>query len=257
VAVRALWRARKRTLAVGSVELALFSVALYVGINEAFYGGPTPYSADVEGESTTDASFPGGYLERAYRLVALFVDRDYGLLRWAPLFALAFAGLWLLWRSHRDQLARAVPGVREIELTAGVCAAALGAQLLVAAFLAPTMFGFWFPPRHLLAALPLAIPLIAWGLRHAPRLGVVLSALTLAASVWLYVDVRWGGGSFVTERTDAPFGPLTEAFPYFGTEAGWAYWLAGAVGLAVAALVGREARHSRQTAGATRARYSG
>ena len=72
--------------------------------------GPTPYAADVAGETATDASFPAGYLERAYRLVALFVDRDYGLLRWAPVFALAFAGLWLLWRSHRDRLARAVPG---------------------------------------------------------------------------------------------------------------------------------------------------
>jgi hypothetical protein len=29
----------------------------------------------------TDASFPGGYLDRVYRLVALFIDREYGLLR--------------------------------------------------------------------------------------------------------------------------------------------------------------------------------
>ena len=42
VAARALWRARRRTLAVGSVELALFSLALYVGLNEALFGGPTP-----------------------------------------------------------------------------------------------------------------------------------------------------------------------------------------------------------------------
>ena len=42
---------------------------------------------------------------------------------------------------------------------------------LVASFLAPTMFGFSFPPRHLLAALPLAIPLVALGLRHMPRTG--------------------------------------------------------------------------------------
>jgi hypothetical protein len=257
VAVRALWRARKRTLAVGAVELSLFSVALYVGINEGLYGGPTPYSADVEGESATDASFPGGYLDRVYRLVALFIDREYGLLRWAPVFALAFGGIWWLWRSRRDRLARAVPGVREIELTAGLCAAVLGAQLVVAAFLAPTMFGFWFPGRHLLAALPLAVPLVGWGLRHTPRAGIALAALTLAASVWLYVDVRWAGGSFVTERPDAPFGPLEDAFPYFGTGGGWAYWLAGAVGVALAALVAREARNSRQTAGATRARYSG
>jgi hypothetical protein len=255
-AARVLWQARRRTLAVGAVELSLFSVALLVGINEALYGGPTPYSADVAGETATDASFPVGYLERSYRLVALFIDREYGLLRWAPVFALMFAGLWWLWRSLRDRLARAVPGVRDIEVTAGLCAAVLGAQVIVAV-LAPTMFGFWFPPRHLLASLPLAVPLVAWGLRHAPRAGIALALLTLAASVWVYVDLRWAGGSFVTERPDAPFGPLEDAFPLFGPDGGWGYWLAGAIGLALAALVVREARHSRQTAGATRARYSG
>jgi hypothetical protein len=259
-AVRSIWRARRRTLAVGAVEVALFSVALYVAINEAIYSGPTPYAADDAGETATDASFPGGYVARAYRLVALFVDRGYGLLRWAPVFLLAFAGLWWLWRSHRDRLARAVPDVREMELTAGLGAAALGAQLLVAAFLAPTMFGFWFPPRHLMAALPLAVPLITWGLRHAPRVGIVLSALTVGASAWLYVDVRWGDGSLAANRPDAPFGPLTDALPLFAPGGGWPFWLAAAIGVAVGAIVLREAlaaRHSRQTAGATRARYSG
>jgi hypothetical protein len=253
---RALWRVRRRTLAIGAVELSLFSVALYVGINEALYGGPTPYAADVTGETATDASFPGGYLERAYRLVALFIDREYGLLRWAPVFVLAFAGLWLLWRSRRDRLARAVPAVRDIELTAGLCATALGAQLVVAAFLAPTMFGFWFPTRHLVAGVPLAIPLVAWGLRFAPRLGAVLAALTLAGSVWLYVDVR-GGGELVTDRPDAPFGPIVELFPLFEPDGGWAYWLAAGIAVAIALLLLREALHSRQMAGATRAKYSG
>jgi hypothetical protein len=256
VGARALWRVRRRTLAIGAVELSLFSVALYVGINEALYGGPTPYAADVTGETATDASFPGGYLERAYRLVALFIDREYGLLRWAPVFVLAFAGLWLLWRSRRDRLARAVPAVREIELTASLCATALGAQLVVAAFLAPTMFGFWFPTRHLLAGVPLAIPLVAWGLRFAPRLGAVLAALTLAGSVWLYVDVR-AGGELVTDRPDAPFGPIVELFPLFEPDGGWAYWLAAGIAVAIALLLLREALHSRQMAGATRAKYSG
>jgi hypothetical protein len=256
MAARALWRVRRRTLAIGSVELSLFSVALYIGLNEALYGGPTPYAADVGEETATDASFPGGYLERAYRLVALFIDREYGLLRWAPVFLLAFAGLWLFWRSRRDRLARAVPAIREIELTAGLCCAAIGAQLVVAAFLAPTMFGFWFPTRHLLAALPLAIPLVAWGLRFAPRLGAALAVLTLAGSVWLYVDVR-AGGELVTDRPDAPFGPLVELFPLFEPDGGWAYWLAAGIGAAITLLVVREARHSRQIAGATRAKYSG
>jgi hypothetical protein len=223
VAARALWRARRRTLAVGSVELSLFSAAVYVGLNEALYGGPTPYAAELPGESPTDAAFPLGYLERSYRVIALFIDRDYGLLRWAPVFLLAFAGLWWLWRSHRDRLARAVPALREVELTAELCAAVLAAQLLVAVFLAPTMFGFWFPPRHLLAALPLAVPLVALGLRHAPRLGTALAGLTLAASIWLYVDVRWGDGSLVADRPDAPFGPLTDLFPSFDPDSAWLF----------------------------------
>jgi hypothetical protein len=260
VAVRALWRAQRRTLAVGAVELSLFSVALYVALNEALYGGPTPYAAEAPGEGATGAAFPGGYLERAYRLVALFIDREYGLLRWAPVFVLAFAGLWWLWRSYRERVAQAVPGVRGTMLAAALCAAALGAQLLVAAFVAPTMFGFWFPPRHLLAALPLALPLVAMGLRHLPRLGSALGVVTVAASAWLYADVRWGDGSLVAARPDAPFGPLTELFPLFQPGGGWPFWLAGAIGAALALLVLREARaarHSRQTAGATRARYSG
>src|SRR5215217_3425923 len=134
-AVRSVWRARRRTLAVGAVELSLFSVALYVAMNEAIYGGPTPYAADVPGESATDASFPGGYLERAYRLVALFLDREYGLLRWAPVF-------------------------------------------------------------------PLAVPLVAWGLRHLPRAGTALAVLTVASTAWLYADVRWGDGSLAGGRPD-------------------------------------------------------
>ena len=39
---RAIWRARRRTLAVGAVELSLFSIALFVAINEALYSGHTP-----------------------------------------------------------------------------------------------------------------------------------------------------------------------------------------------------------------------
>jgi hypothetical protein len=252
-AARSLWRARRRTLTIGSVELGLFSVALYVAVNEALYDGPTPYAADSPGETATNASFPVGYLERAYRLVALFVDRDYGLLRWAPVFALAFAGVWWLWHSYRERVARAVPEVRQIELVAGICAAALGAQLLVAAVLAPTMFGLWFPARHLLAGLPLAVPLVGWGLRHAPRPGVALAALTLAGSAWLYLDVR-SGGAFLGERPDTPFGPLTELFPYFGDSA-WPYAFAAGVGLMLLALAAREARHWRQLAGASRATY--
>ncbi len=191
-AARALWRSSRRTLTIGSVEVALFSVALCVGINEALYAGPTPYSA---AESATGASSAVGYLERLQRVGSLFADPDYGLLRWAPLFALAFAGLWWLWRSRRDRLSRAVSQLREIELAAGRCAAVLGVQLVVAVLFAPAATGPWFAARHLIPALPLAVPLVALGLRRAPRVGLALALVTLGIAAWLYADVRWGGGS--------------------------------------------------------------
>ena len=249
LAVRALWRAQRRTLAVGAVELSLFSRGALRGLQRGALRRPDAVRRGRAGRDSTDAGSLGGYLERSYRLVALFLDRDYGLLRWAPVFALAFVGLWWLWHSHRERLAQAVPGVRDIELAGALCAAALGAQLVVAAFAAPTMFGFWFPTRHLLAGLPLAVPLVAIGLRHMPQLGTALAALTVAASVWLYVDVRWGDGSFVTARPDAPFGPLTDLLPRFDSGGGWPFWLAGAIGVAVLLLVLREARAARQPIG--------
>jgi hypothetical protein len=190
VAARAPWRSRRRTLTIGSVELALFSVALCVGINEALYDGPTPYSATPG--AATGASNLADYLERLPRLATLFVDPDFGLLRWAPLFVLVFAGLWWLWRSRRDHLSRAVSQLHETELTAGLCAAVLGIQLGVAVLLAPTADTIPFAARHLIAVLPLATPLVALGLRRAPKPGFALALIGLGLSVWLYADVRWG-----------------------------------------------------------------
>lgn len=246
-AVFALRHHHRGLLAFGGVELALFSVAFYVGINEALYGGPTPYAADVPGQTATDAELPLGYLERTYRLVALFADREYGLLRWAPVFVLAFAGLWLLWRSHRERLAAALPSHRRAESTAALSAGVLGATLLVGAFLAPTMFGFWFPGRHILTGLVFATPLIAWALRHVPRLGALLGVIGVAASVWLWIDVRWHGGGLVGPLPDAPWGPLLDAFPLFDGSA-WAYIWAGAVGAALAGAVAWELLRDRRTA---------
>jgi hypothetical protein len=90
--------------------------------------------------------------------------------------------------------------------------------VVVAAFLSPTMFGFWFPGRHLVAALPCAAALAAWGLRHVPRwVGVALVALTLVASAWLYGALRAGATTWVAPTSRAPWGPLEAAFPHYGT----------------------------------------
>jgi hypothetical protein len=214
-----LRRQRHGLMALMGAEVAGFSAALFVAVNEGFYGGITPYAGLPAGLRATGASGLGDYAHRASRLAGLFLDRDVGLLRWAPVLLLGFVGLWLLWRGRRERLAHAVLGYRRMAATAGVCAAAVGAQLLVAAFVAPAIAGPWFPGRQLIAVLPLSIPLVAWGLRHLPRLGSALAALTGAASLWLYLDVRLSSGGLAAGRPDAPWGPLVKAFPNFNGSA--------------------------------------
>ena len=191
--VRWLMTRHRGLAALIGAEVAFTSLVVFVQINEDLFGGPTPYSALRGGAAdATGADSAGEYAERAYRLVALFIDRDYGLLRWAPFLALAFLSVWLLWRAWREKLARAVPEHADAEVTGQLLLCVCAAQLIVAALVAPTMFGEWFPGRQLIAVLPCAAALCAWGLRHAPRVGSVLAGLTLLASVWFSVEVRTG-----------------------------------------------------------------
>ncbi|MEA2375429.1 MAG: hypothetical protein QOD53_1892 [Thermoleophilaceae bacterium] len=234
---RSLRRARRWLVALFGLEIVAFSIAVYVGVNGRLYGGPSPYSAAAPGDEGTGAAFPLGYLHRAYRLVALFVDRDYGLLRWAPVLVLAFVGAWLLLRERRVGLARAIPGLAAEQSAATMCALAAGAQLVVAAFLAPTMFGTWFPARHLVAVLPLAAPLVGLGLRRFPRSGVLLAAIGVGASVWLYVAVRAGDATLVGDRPRAPFGPLTSLWPLFTKGSVLPFVVAACIGIAMTGAV--------------------
>ena len=185
IAARAIWRSRRRTLAIGSVEVALFSVAVAAGVNEALYDSPVPYSNDPSG---SDASSPIDWVQR--------------LAGWAPLVLLALIGVWWLWRARQERLARAAPFLHEVELTAGLCAAVVAVQLIVAAVLGPG--GDWFPGRHLIPVLPLTVPLVALGLRRAPRAGVALALVSVAAAIWVYADARWGAGELATVAAHQP-----------------------------------------------------
>ena len=112
------------------------------------------------------------------------------------------------------------------------------AQILTAAFLAPFLAGPWFAGRQAVATLPLLGALAAWGLRHAPRVGTVLAAFTLAGSVWLYLALRLGDDRLVHPTTGAPWGPLEPLLPRSGTP--YADVVALAALAALAALGGRE-----------------
>jgi hypothetical protein len=185
-----LWcrRARHPTLGLIAVELVGASVVLYASLNDRVYGGPTPWSALPSGVSATGATTVAEHLERVPRLVTLWLDPADGLLRWAPVFALVFFAAWLLRRSRWEGLARAVPMRAGAEAAAGLALAVVAAVVLVAAFLVPGIDTEPFPARHLVAALPVAAAPVAWGLRHAPRVGAALGAVSLALSGWLFVS---------------------------------------------------------------------
>jgi hypothetical protein len=243
-AVRSLRRAGRGFLALASTEIAFFSLALLVGLNEALFRGPTPHSADAPGTSATGVDSLPDYLARCWRIVAVFLDRDYGLLRWAPVAALIFVGVWVLYRSERDRLVRAIAGLEEEFGLARVCGLAALASVVTAALLIPSLDGYGSPGRALIPAIPLLVPLLALGLRQAPRIGLGLALLGIAGSAWLWVDARSGGG-LLADRPEAPWGPLVKAFPDFHGGA-WPYVLLAAVLAALAAPVIRkeiEVRH--------------
>jgi hypothetical protein len=212
------WTARRgrRTAALAAAEIMVASLVVYATINDRLYGGLVPSAVAASAEPATGAGSAGDYLERVPRLAALWLDRDVGLLRWAPVLALSIFAAWLLWRSRRIHVARVAAERGDAEVAAGVCLLVCGAVVLVAVFAAPTLAGDWFPARHLMAAFPLASALAAWGLRHAPRTGFVLGALTLLCSAWLMIALAFGGADgWVHPGVDAPYGPGVELLPRF------------------------------------------
>jgi hypothetical protein len=203
-------RRRQRGLAgLVALEVVIFSVVLYVTVDDRLYGGPFP-AALLSNPGATGASGVGAHLARAPRLLGLWIDRDVGVLRWAPFAALSFVALWLLARSRRERLALALSGQIDVEVTAAFYVLVCGATVAFASFLAPTIAGPWPPGHELTCVLPVGAALAAWGLRRVPRTGRALAALTILASVWVLVAARIDDGA----GTGPPHGPL----PWGGVE---------------------------------------
>ncbi len=238
------WMARRghQLPAVATAEVMLGSLVFYVALNDRLFGGFTPYAALRPGGHATGASSPGDYLERLPRLASLWIDRDVGLLRWAPVLALSLFSAWLLWRSRRARVSRVAPDRLGAEIAAALLLAVCAAVVAGAVLGAPSVRGPWFPGRHLAAALPLAGALAAWGLRHARRTGAALGALTLLASGWLGVQLATGSVASWAQAPDstAPWGPAERLLPLYGGGSPWATAVAIALGIALLGLVARE-----------------
>ena len=137
----ARWTARRgrSVVALGSLEIQLASLVFYASLNERLYGGLTPLA--VADPPATGASSLADYAARLPRLAGAGLERDAGLLRWAPVVALVLLGAWLLWRSRRVRLARLVAEQRDAEHAAFLALAVCGAQLIAAAFTTPSLAG--------------------------------------------------------------------------------------------------------------------
>jgi hypothetical protein len=217
------------------LEILLGSLVFYATLNKALYGGLTPAAAgSAEGPALPD---------RLPRLVGMWLDRDAGLLRWAPVLALAFWAAWLLWRSRREGLARALPAQRDAEAAAGLAVAICGAQVLAAVLAARGLDGPGFPGASFAAALPAAGALCGWGLRRAPLAGALLGGVTLAGTAFA---LGWALRDSWDAMPDAPWGPLVAVFPRWDTGSAWEVVVTTAAGVAVLVLLVREWRGTRR-----------
>jgi len=178
---------RRRLVALVCTELLLGSLVFYARISETLYGGPVPGSARAGGSAGIEEG-PG----RLINLLGVWLDPVAGLLRWAPVLALAFFAAWLLWRSRREHVAAAIAERGEAERAAALLLAIGAGAWVTAALGVSDVDGPWFPGLPMATALPACAALVSWGLRHARVVGAALGALTVALSVWVLADA-WIG----------------------------------------------------------------
>jgi hypothetical protein len=199
VAALVLWRLvrshRHRAAVALSGGLALAGLA-YLGLHRLWWGGWTVYASGDHFTDTGELSVMGvspDLAGRTLRLVALFVDRGYGIAAWAP--------VWLLGVVAVATLLRRRPAGTSLLLLP------LAVGWAVATWAAFTMHGFWWPGRQLVVVLPLLlIAVLWWADRVAGPLGravaAVLAGLGVLATSTLLLDGLAGQLTWVTGFQD-------------------------------------------------------
>ena len=201
------------------------SAGFFAWFHLHLFGGLTPYGVNVVYARWNTVDILGGHIEfgeRYYRVWGLFIDRRFGIGRWAPLLLAAVPGMALL----------AVAGSAHRLLLSLIVV-----QMLIATFVAITMMGWWFPGRTLLTVLPLFVIPVVLLLLRTPLWGritvVMLGVLTLATTYGLAVAGRSGEITIAVDPFDMGFPPfqgLAGLFPlytWWTTETWWLtiFWL--------------------------------
>jgi hypothetical protein len=227
----AVWRASRE----GRIVIAIaggVSAAAFVVFHLMTFDGLTPYGLNTVYAGESAAALVGdhlGFADRFYRIWGLFVDRRFGIARWAPFLVLVVPGVVMLaygrWRER-------------------TVAVVIATQIAIATFVAITMMGWWFPGRTMMTVFPLLpLPILAVirsGGRWAGRLAAALAVWTVAITASLAVG---GHGGEVVVAVDPfelgalPFRAFAGLFPSYvswgpGTIVLTVLWLA-LIGLAI------------------------
>ncbi len=212
-------------LAAGSV-----SAALFVWFHMRVFGDLTPYGVNVVYANWDTVRILEGHVgfgERIYRLWGLFIDRRFGIGRWAPLLLAVVPGLVSLAFGKASH--RLVLGLVLI-------------QLMIAAFVATTMMGWWFPGRTMLTVLPLTVVPLSMLAGRAPVWGKIALALlgvyTLAITAGLALAGHAGEITIAVDPFDMRYPPFQVLAPLFPLYTWWTAetwqltigWLAAGVG---------------------------
>ena len=98
--LKARWDGRLALLATGAASAGFFA-----WFHLHLFGGLTPYGVNAVYAGWDSAEILGGHIEwgeRYYRLWGLFIDRRFGIGRWAPLLLVAVPGMVLLAMASPD-----------------------------------------------------------------------------------------------------------------------------------------------------------
>jgi hypothetical protein len=164
--------------------LGVASAAVFACWHLATFGELTPYSVNAvyAGESTSGVveSQLAIEKERLYRLWGVFIDRRFGIARWAPVLLLAMPGLVFMLK--RGWMHRTV-------------IALVAVQLFMSSFVWITIMGWWFPGRTMMPVLPLLSIPIAVFVLEGRRWAILAAGLLGAYSVVLTGFLAYAGHS--------------------------------------------------------------
>jgi hypothetical protein len=186
-----LWRKKSWGPSMVSGGVLAFAGVTYLLAHKAMYGGWTVYAAGehfTAGGQLSVMGYQANYPGRTIRLIGLLVDRNFGLIAWAPVYLVAIATFAALLRARpRGWVVLVMP---------------FAAGFANATWIAQTMQGWWSPGRQLVVVLPTVVIGTAWfvaRVRAAFWPMAALGAVGILNWMWLVVEASTGRRTLVAD----------------------------------------------------------